>query len=95
MKDSVTAEISEFTDLAEGWHQVANRLAPGVWSGIVATGLPEHLALDVNRLTWMRLADHIDAVEPGQVEAWLHDTARRECTRAAKLFGLRNDFVPQ
>ncbi len=90
MKDSVISGISEFTDVADWWYQVANRLAPSVWAGIVGTGLPEHLAFDVNRLTWMRYADHIDALEPGQVEAWLHDTALRECRRTAKLFGLRN-----
>lgn len=82
----MTCEGSNSPDTTTPWDRLATRHAPTVWAVIDRAGLPRHLALEVNRLVWLRLADHIDEVGPSQAEGWLCQTAERECTRSALLW---------
>ncbi len=62
-----------------------------MWSAIRSAGLPDHAAVEVNRLTWMRISDHVDEVEPSRIKSWLRQTACRERKRAVRPLGLATD----
>jgi len=70
---------------AERLNALVDRHAPAVWSVVQELGLPADVASEVYLLTWMRLADHIEDVEPDAIPCWLYRTAIREATRARKL----------
>ncbi len=82
----MSSEGSNPPDTTTPWDRLANHHAPTVWAVIGRASLPRPLAVEVNRLVWLRLADHIDEVGPSQVEGWLCQTAERECTRSALLW---------
>lgn len=70
------------------WHAVVDRYSSDVWGVIRGQGLPEHLAGETSRLTWMRLADRFNEIDPDHIRTWLRETARRESVRSARLAGV-------
>jgi hypothetical protein len=83
----MSSEASNPTHPSIWWDRIVDAHATTVWAVIRAQRLPEYVALEVNQLTWMRLADHLDAMEAGRIEEWLMETARREAARSARLSG--------
>lgn len=81
------------SQLSEGdWQQFVDRHGAAVWGVIDQAGLPFEAALEVNRLTWMRLADHIDELQPERVDLWLRQTAMRESARSSRLVEMTTTF---
>jgi hypothetical protein len=70
------------------WHAVVDRYSSDVWAAIRREGLPERLAGETSRLTWMQLADRFNEIDPAQIRTWLRETARRESVRSARLAGV-------
>lgn len=69
----------------EDWQQLVDLYAPMVWRVINSAQVRGPSAIAVSRLTWMRLADHVDELRPDQIEWWLSQTARRESARSTRL----------
>jgi hypothetical protein len=84
----MNSEATNPEQVASWWERLANAYASRVWAVIQEAQLPDLVAIDVNRLAWMRLADNIGAIRPQDIESWLCQTARREATRSARLMGL-------
>ena len=64
----------------EAWRALVQRFSGLVWSITRAYHLSRADAADVSQTTWLRLAEHIGAIEnPDRVGAWLATAARREC----------------
>ena len=69
----------------QDWQYLVNRHVATVWRVIEEACLPFRAAVEVNRLTWMRLADHIHELPPERIELWLRQTTLRELARSARL----------
>ena len=64
----------------DAWRALVQRFSGLVWSITRAYHLSRADAADVSQTTWLRLAEHIGAIEnPDRVGAWLATAARREC----------------
>ena len=70
------------------WDALVEAFAPTVWAIARGHRLSSADAADVFQTTWLRLTQHLDALEePERVGAWLAATARRECLRVLRLGG--------
>lgn len=78
----------------EDWHLLVTRYAGIVWQEIHDSRLSEQAAIGVNRLTWMRLADHLGELEAVAIEPWLRRTARDESTRYTRLEAISSELDP-
>lgn len=76
------------------WEQVTDAHATVIWAEICATNLSEQACMEVNRLTWMRLADHFEAIDHDLIGDWLVETVRRECRRSQRLVGPTPENAP-
>ena len=64
------------------WREVVTRYTKLVWAVARSHRLDHADAADICQTTWLRLAEHIDAVrEPARLPGWLATTARRESLR--------------
>lgn len=64
------------------WSALVERFSPLVWEVARAHGLGAAAAAVVARVTWLRLAQHLDRLpEPERVGDWLEGTARQESLR--------------
>lgn len=88
----MNSEVSSSEQAPLGWERVADAYASRVWAAIAAARLPDYKALEVNRLTWMRLADRFGILSADRIERWLRDTARREAERSARLIASTDDM---
>jgi hypothetical protein len=69
----------------DAWDVIVNRHAGTVWE-VARRLLPSGaLAVDVSRLTWMRLRDRLDVIAPDAIGSWLEDVAEREAARLILL----------
>lgn len=72
----------------QAWDGLVARYNRLVWAVARSFRLAEPDAADVVQTTWLRLVEHLDALQqPERVGAWLGTTARREALRVAKLRG--------
>jgi RNA polymerase sigma factor (sigma-70 family) len=61
------------------WHELVDRYAWLIWAVARDHRLSAADASDVCQLTWLRLAEHLPALErPEKLHAWLVTTARRQ-----------------
>jgi RNA polymerase sigma factor (sigma-70 family) len=79
--DSSTQEL--LTAAARGdqaaWDLLVSRFARLVWSVARSFRLSDADAADVCQTTWLRLVEHLDAInDPDRLAGWLATTARRE-----------------
>jgi hypothetical protein len=81
----MTSEVIDEGQETAWWDQIVDDYANRVWAVIQAARIPSCIAIEVNRLTWMRLADHVGTIKPADLEGWLCGTARREARRSATL----------
>jgi RNA polymerase sigma factor (sigma-70 family) len=77
------------TDAAEGsqqaWDGIVARYNRLVWAVARSFRLAEPDAADVVQTTWLRLVEHLHAVQqPERIGSWLGTTARREALRVAR-----------
>jgi RNA polymerase sigma factor (sigma-70 family) len=84
--DEVDADpVSEWLrEAGEGdpaaWDALIERFGALVWSVARAHRLSPVDAADVSQTTWLRLVEHLGAIQqPERLGAWLATTARREC----------------
>jgi hypothetical protein len=70
------------------WGAIVERFAEEVWSVVRSHDLAASQAADVCRLTWMRLADQVDALPYDMLGSWLVKTAERESRRAVRLLAV-------
>jgi RNA polymerase sigma factor (sigma-70 family) len=69
----------------DAWDGLVARYNRLVWAVARSFRLSEPDAADVVQTTWLRLVEHLDAVEhPERVGSWLGATARQEALRLAK-----------
>ena len=62
------------------WDALVDRFGALVWSVARAHRLSAVDAADVSQTTWLRLVEHLGAIQqPERLGAWLATTARREC----------------
>jgi RNA polymerase sigma factor (sigma-70 family) len=62
------------------WNALVERFGGLLWSISRSYGLSPADAADVFQLTWLRLLEHLDAIEePDRLAGWLATTCRREC----------------
>lgn len=72
----------------QAWDGLVDRYNRLVWAVARSFRLSEPDAADVVQTTWLRLVEHLDALQqPERVGAWLGTTARREALRIAKVRG--------
>jgi RNA polymerase sigma factor (sigma-70 family) len=72
----------------QAWDGLVARYNRLGWAVARSFRLAEPDAADVVQTTWLRLVEHLDALQqPERVGAWLGTTARREALRVAKLRG--------
>jgi RNA polymerase sigma factor (sigma-70 family) len=72
----------------QAWDGLVARYNRLVWAVARSFRLAEPDAADVVQTTWLRLVEHLDALQqPERVGAWLGTTARREALRVAKARG--------
>jgi RNA polymerase sigma factor (sigma-70 family) len=72
----------------QAWDGLVARYNRLVWAVARSFRLSEPDAADVVQTTWLRLVEHLDALQqPERVGAWLGTTARREALRVAKVRG--------
>jgi DNA-directed RNA polymerase specialized sigma24 family protein len=70
------------------WDQLVERYGGLVWAVARAHGLGPPDASDVSQVTWLLLAQHLDALlQPERLGSWLLRTARREAYRMRRLRG--------
>jgi RNA polymerase sigma factor (sigma-70 family) len=70
----------------DAWNCLVEEFGGMVWAVARAHRLSEADAADVSQATWVRLVEHLDAInEPARVGAWLATTARRECLRVLRV----------
>jgi DNA-directed RNA polymerase specialized sigma24 family protein len=70
------------------WDQLVDRYGGLVWAVARAHGLGRDDASDVSQVTWLLLAQHLDALrQPERLGSWLLGTARREADRIRRLRG--------
>lgn len=61
------------------WEALVDRFAGVIWAVTRGYGLCAADAADVSQTTWLRLAEHIGAIEnPDRIAGWLATTARNE-----------------
>ncbi len=80
-EDSSTQEL--LAGAADGdqkaWDLLVSRFARLVWSVARGFRLSDADAADVCQTTWLRLVEHLDAInDPTRLAGWLATTARRE-----------------
>jgi RNA polymerase sigma factor (sigma-70 family) len=64
------------------WEALVDRFAGLVWGVARSHGLSEADAADVSQSTWLRLAEHANAIrQPERIAGWLATTARNESVR--------------
>lgn len=64
------------------WEQLVDSYSGLIWTIARNHRLTPTDAADVSQTTWLKLVEHIDAIDdPSRVGAWLATTARRECLR--------------
>jgi RNA polymerase sigma factor (sigma-70 family) len=62
------------------WNGLVERFSGLLWSISRSYALSPADAADVFQLTWLRLLEHLDAIEsPDRLVGWLATTCRREC----------------
>jgi RNA polymerase sigma factor (sigma-70 family) len=72
----------------QAWDGLVARYNRLVWAVARSFRLSEHDAADVVQTTWLRLVEHLGAVQqPERVGSWLGTTARREALRVARARG--------
>jgi Sigma-70 region 2 len=70
------------------WDQLVDRYGGLVWAVARAHGLGRDDASDVSQVTWLLLAQHLDALrQPERLGSWLLRTATREAYRMGRLRG--------
>jgi DNA-directed RNA polymerase specialized sigma24 family protein len=70
------------------WDQLVDRYGGLVWAVARAHGLGRDDASQVSQVTWLLLAQHLDALpQPQRLGSWLLGTARREADRMRRLRG--------
>jgi DNA-directed RNA polymerase specialized sigma24 family protein len=70
------------------WDQLVDRYGGLVWAVARAHGLGRKDASDVSQVTWLLLAQHLDALQqPERLGSWLLGTATREADRMRRLRG--------
>jgi RNA polymerase sigma factor (sigma-70 family) len=63
----------------ESLNEIVAELTPLLWHVVRAQGLDRDLAEDVVQTTWLRLLDHLDAIQtPRALTGWLVTVAKRE-----------------
>ena len=71
------------------WDQLVARYGGLVWAVARAHGLGPADAGEVSQVTWLRLAQHLGALQqPERLGSWLLGTATREAYRMGRLRGL-------
>jgi RNA polymerase sigma factor (sigma-70 family) len=87
--DAVAAMVVEAAaGSQQAWDSIVARYNRLVWAVARSFRLSEPDAADVVQTTWLRLVEHLDALQqPERVGAWLGTTARREALRVAKVRG--------
>jgi RNA polymerase sigma factor (sigma-70 family) len=79
----------------QAWDELVTRFAPLVWSICRRHGLADTDANDVGQTVWLRLVEHLPALrEPAALPGWLATTTRRECIRALRGAGEREQLRP-
>jgi RNA polymerase sigma factor (sigma-70 family) len=72
----------------QAWDGLVARYNRLVWAVARSFRLSEHDAADVVQTTWLRLVEHLGALQhPERVGSWLGTTARREALRVARARG--------
>jgi DNA-directed RNA polymerase specialized sigma24 family protein len=66
-----------------GWDALVERYSQQVWDAARRHGLGAAEAAEVCQVAWLRLADHLTAVAPRDVGAWLCAVADAEARRVA------------
>jgi RNA polymerase sigma factor (sigma-70 family) len=67
------------------WNELVDRFSGLVWSICRAHRLNTADAADVFQQTWLRLLEHLDAIEdPARLRGWLGTTCRHECLRVLR-----------
>lgn len=73
------------------WDGLVERFAPLVWSVCRRYRLAEPDADDVGQNVWLRLLEHLTAIqEPAALPGWLATTTNRECLRTVRVSGTRD-----
>ncbi len=72
------------------WELLVKRYGGRVWSIVQAHRLTDSDALDVVKITWLHLAQHLKRIrEPEATGAWLATIAKRECERTLRRAAAR------
>jgi RNA polymerase sigma factor (sigma-70 family) len=67
------------------WERLIDEFGALVWAVTRSHRLSDADAADVAQTTWLRLLEHLDAInDRTRVGAWLATTARRECLRVLR-----------
>jgi len=70
------------------WETIVDRYGGLIWHVVRVHRLSEREAVDVARITWRRLAQHLARIRnPEAVDGWVVSAARRESLRALRLAG--------
>ncbi|MBS2963067.1 sigma-70 family RNA polymerase sigma factor [Actinocrinis puniceicyclus] len=80
-EDSGTQELLAAASRGDqkAWDLLVNRFTRLVWSVARSFRLSDADAADVCQTTWLRLVEHLDAInDPDRLAGWLATTARRE-----------------
>ena len=78
-------EISDLVGLARSgdraaWNRIVDEFAGVVWATARRFRLSDAQAADAAQTTWLRLVEHLDAIEdPTRLAGWLATTCRRIC----------------
>ena len=67
------------------WDALVHRYSGEIWAWAGRYKLSRSDVWDVSLLTWLRLADRLDVIDPDSVGLWLGGTVERESTRLARL----------
>lgn len=73
------------TGMTVSWDELVERYSKMLWSITGRYRLSAADSADVFQTTWLRLVEHIDAInDPACIGGWLATTARNECTRVLR-----------
>ncbi|MCW2778105.1 MAG: polymerase sigma factor [Frankiales bacterium] len=93
-EESVALVLAAGEGDARAWEALVDAYMGLIWTITRNHRLSASDAADVSQTTWLRLVEHLDALEdPRRVGAWLATTARRECLRVIAGSG-RQLLVP-
>jgi hypothetical protein len=79
----------------DAWDEIVDAYAATVWAVVRRQQLTHQGAVNVSRLTWLRLADRLDEMSPEMMGSWLEQTAEQESIRVARLLMLEEQDEAQ